>query len=489
WLLDLETRRVRNLTNHPGGDYRPAFSPDGQWIAFTSDRDSDGARARTGFPNFAPLQRTQIYVMRADGTEVRRVTEGETTVGGASWSPDGAALAFFEATPPHWLYLGRTFASPAAVSQIGRVDVATGTRTPLTAGPGRKLTPQWLADGRIAYLRSEADETPGAAGSGRRRPDYWSEGIRFTDGGSGPAGIFTGVRWTSDGKRIVFHRSVEQVAPPVRHVFSPDPQFRLIRTGSFPSYSADGRRIVDTDNAIRISESALPPQTRMFIMNADGSDRRVLFDSPTESAMGPAWSPRGNAIAFGLGVAQPRQGQFGPSAIMIIAPDGSGLRRVTPNDSGNYHFPDWSPDGKQLVLRVASPSTKGLSILDVGTGRLTPLTPGSGSDNLPKWSPNGDVIVFTSNRDGDWDLYSIRRNGSDLTRLTNSPGNDAHAAWSPDGHWIAFASARGGFKDEMARGGGGQAATDIFVMRADGSDVRRLTDDAVEEGTVTFVRP
>jgi hypothetical protein len=41
----------------------------------------------------------------------------------------------------------------------------------------------------------------------------------------------------------------------------------------------------------------------------------------------------------------------------------------------------------------------------------------------------------------------------------------------------------------MARGGGGQAATDIFVMRADGSDVRRLTDDAVEEGTVAFVRP
>jgi hypothetical protein len=38
----------------------------------------------------------------------------------------------------------------------------------------------------------------------------------------------------------------------------------------------------------------------------------------------------------------------------------------------------------------------------------------------------------------------------------------------------------------MARGGGGQTATDIFVMRADGSDVRRLTDDAAEEGTVAF---
>jgi hypothetical protein len=60
------------------------------------------------------------------------------------------------------------------------------------------------------------------------------------------------------------------------------------------------------------------------------------------------------------------------------------------------------------------------------------------------------------------------------------------SAWSPDARWIAFSSARGGFKDEMARGGGGQPVTVVFVTRTDGSDVHRLTDDAAEEGTVTF---
>jgi TolB protein len=485
WLLDLQTRRLRNLTAHPGGDYRPAFSPDGDWIAFTSDRDSAGARAHTGF-RFPPLQSSQIYVMRADGTEVRRVTDGETTVGGASWSPDGKAIVFYEAAAQDWLILGRTFPSPVVVSQIGRVDVATGARLRLTAGPGRKLTPQWLKDGRIAYLRSDTEEVPD---QGYRRDDYWSEGIRFIDGANGPRGIFEGVHWSTDGRQIVFHRAIEKKTAPVTPVFSPDRQFRLVRTGAFPSFSPDGKQLAYTDSGFRVGiEEYASPHTRLFVSNVDGSNSRVLFASATAPALGPVWSPTGDRIAFGLGVNQPRPGRFGPAQVAIVGPDGSGFRRSTPDDDGNYQFPSWSPDGKRLVLRVANPTTKGLSILDVDSGRLTPLTPDSGADNLPAWSPKGDVITFTSNRDGDWEIYSIRPDGTGLTRLTHSAGNDAHAAWSPDGQWLAFSSARGGFKDEMARGGGGQAATDIFVMRPDGRDVRRLTDDAAEEGTVAFAR-
>ena len=81
------------------------------------------------------------------------MTQGENTVGGATWSPDGKALAFFEAAHEHWQQLGRTFpgtTAPTVVSQVGRVDVANGARTALTNGPGRKLKPQWLPDGRIA---------------------------------------------------------------------------------------------------------------------------------------------------------------------------------------------------------------------------------------------------------------------------------------------------------------------------------------------------
>lgn len=477
WLLDVRTRALRNVTDDPGGDYRPAWSPDGQWLAFTSDRDTAGARESTG-ANFAPRQLTQLYVMRADGSSLRRLTSGENPVGGASWAPDGRTIVFYEAALEDWQVLSRTFPGAVVGSQIASIDVATGARTALTVGPGRKLTPQWIAGGRIAYVRADSEEQRGQQA---RVQSYWSESIRFTDGTWGPSGVFRNVRWSADGMQMVYQRDVDATFPPFEHTFSRDPEFRLVRTGFFPSYSPDGRQLATTT-----MPSGLV-RTWLYVANADGSSPRVLFDDPMQSALAPAWSPKGDRLAFGLGAFFPTPFRYAPAQIAVIKRDGSGLRRVTPDDGGNYEFPSWSPDGTRLVLRTSRGGSRGLSILDVDSGALTTLTPEAGSDNLPAWAPSGDMITFTSRRDGDWEIYSVRPDGTGVRRLTHSPGNDAHAAWSPDGRWIAFSSARGGFKDEMARGGGGgQGATDLFVMRPDGTDARRLTDDAAEEGTIAF---
>ena len=254
----------------------------------------------------------------------------------------------------------------------------------------------------------------------------------------------------------------------------------VIRTGIFPSYSPHGQRmVVNTGRAGNFHNA-------IFVMNADGSNRRVLFDDPNENAVAPVWSPLGDRVAFGLGRYNNGRG-VRPGGVAVIGVDGAGLKMLTPAGEVNYGFPSWSPDAKRLVLRSEQPTSKGLVILDTESGRLTTLTSGPWIDTFAAWSPKGDRIVFTSDRDGDWELYTIRPDGRELKRLTRSPGNDAHPAWSPDGQWIAFASARGGFKDEMPIGeGGGQGAGDIFVMRFDGTDVRRLTDDAFEEATPAF---
>jgi Tol biopolymer transport system component len=163
----------------------------------------------------------------------------------------------------------------------------------------------------------------------------------------------------------------------------------------------------------------------------------------------------------------------------LIKPDGSNFRLLV-DDEVNNGFPSWSPDGKRLVFKRG----RQLVTMSLADRKMAPLTDGSHYDNFPQWSPRGDVIMFTSDRDGDFELYSIRADGTGLRRLTQTPGNDAHSAWSADGQWILFSSGRMGFKDEMALYDGvPQPYGEIFAMRADGSDVRQLTDNKWEDAS------
>ena len=108
--------------------------------------------------------------------------------------------------------------------------------------------------------------------------------------------------------------------------------------------------------------------------------------------------------------------------------------------------------------------------------------------NFPQWSPDGERILFTSNLGGDFDLYTVRPDGTDVRRLTHAPGNDAHSAWCAGGEWVVFSSSRTGFKDEMALYDSvPQPYGEIFAMRADGTDVRQLTDNKWEDSGAVCV--
>jgi len=344
------------------------------------------------------------------------------------------------------------------------MDMQTNERRVLTSGTGEKWSPRCLAQDRIAYISG------GPNG-----------GIEFTTGPAGTRGEFGSPSWSADGRRMVFHREVDHNGPPLRVWHSRDPQFRLVRTGVFPSYSPSGDRLLCNDQPAAILHNSI------MVMNADGSQRSVLFHDAEKSALCPVWSPQGDKIAFALG--RFFQAVQGPAVadIAVMRSDGTGLKILT-KGSGNYGFPSWSPDGKHLVYRSSGADKNGLFIINIETGEVKALTTGSHNDNFPSWSPMGDRIAFTSNRDGNYEIYTIKPDGTDLRRLTQAPGNDAHCTWSPDGKWIAFASARGGFKDEaVLHPYNPQPYGDIYVMRADGSDVRMLTDNPYEEGTPSWI--
>lgn len=104
WILDLETRQLRNLTgqsgiqgdpNKPNGFFRPSWSPDGRWLAFSSDRNTEW-RARKGA--WEHVQELAVYVVRADGTGLRHVSNArpDISAGSPKWSADGKRVVFYE---------------------------------------------------------------------------------------------------------------------------------------------------------------------------------------------------------------------------------------------------------------------------------------------------------------------------------------------------------------------------------------------------------
>jgi Tol biopolymer transport system component len=289
-------------------------------------------------------------------------------------------------------------------------------------------------------------------------------------------GVVREPSWFADGKRLVYERimhpaSTEHLVPTA----SRDPEFELVLSEPFPSFSPDGAKLLYSQYG---NNGTSTSDTSVEIMNADGSGEHALFHKQGYSAFDAVWSPAGDMIALCVG-RYFRQPGLPASQVALIKPDGTGFK-VIADDGANNGFPSWAPDGKRIVYKRG----KQLVVLTLADGKATPITGEEHWYNFPQWSPKGDAIMFTSDRDGDFELYTVRPDGTGMKRLTNTPGNDAHSIWSTDGAWVVFSSARMGFKDEMALYDGvPQPYGEIFAMRADGSDVRQLTDNKWEDAS------
>jgi len=467
WLKDLASNRYTNLTGDRGGNFRPTWSPDGRWLAFSSDRDSEPG----DLPNhWEHLQSTGIFIARPDGSDLRRLTREGGVAGSPEWSADGRRVLFYE-TDEVGAYLNKF---GGARTEIASIDVITGQRTVHTASAGIKLSPSWLDGGRMSYVARAGDETGGLR--------IWHPPTRHAQ-----TVIAGGVRspsWSPDRRSVAFER-VDQFGwlQHLEPTFSRDPEFELVLSEPFPAFSADGSKLLYTQwgrEARRSTglEQSISTDTTIVVMDANGGNKRTVFSGDGLSAFSAVWSPRGDQIAISVGRYFRAAGA--PTAqIALIDADGSNLRFLV-EDEHNNGFPSFSPDGTRLVYKRG----KQLVILSLADGTTTSLVADSHYNNFPQWSPRGDEIMFTSDRDDDFELYTIRPDGTGLRRLTNVPGGDAHSVWCAGGDWIVFTSSRMGFKDEMALSDGvPQPYGELFAMRADGSDVRQLTDNKWEDAS------
>jgi len=239
--------QVTRLTDNPAGDEEPCWSPDGNWIAFVSDRDEN----------------MEIYKMGADGSQVTRLTDDPASDWPSSWSPDGQWIAFVSYRDGNL----EIYKMRANGSQV----------TNLTKNPAWDWQPSWSPDGNWIAFQSDHD---GNAEIYKMRADG-SEVTRLTDD---PATDWQ-PSWSPDGNWIAFNR---------------------IRDGN----------------------------EEIYVMRADGSEvTRLTYNRARDGY--PSWSPDGTWIAF----ASDRDGN---DEIYVMRADGSQVTRLTDN-SAEDRDPSWGP--------------------------------------------------------------------------------------------------------------------------------------------------
>ncbi len=397
YLLPMEGGTAKPLCDPLLDPARPDWSPKGDLVAFESY--SGGT--------------FHIWVMKPDGTGIRRLTDGHGDDRDPRFSPDGTKIAFssdraFEGSYDIWV-----------------VEVATGNLTRWTSGPAEEYEPAWSPDGKeIAYVSGESARSSTILASRLG-------GTPRTLAAAPNGAYVNSPSWTSDGKRIAWI----QLAGNTSTLFlAGAPVGKRDDVFPFPPAMLPGGRIVYTANGRILSskldgtgEREIPFRVDLPLSRPAWKHKKFDFDSsqakPVKGIVGPALSPDGKRIVFEalnqiwlmeIGKApQPLTNDAFYKTDPAWSPDGTRIayssdkagtediyvldlttkteKRVTMMDNSAEFSAAWSPDGKSLAFQDQTGATY---TLDLATGASRKLIPARFEPSKPSWGGSGKTVAI-----------------------------------------------------------------------------------------------
>ena len=379
------------LTMHPADELSPAWSPDGERVAYV--RCGKGGECG-------------VHVVDAGGgAEETLVASGDLAITDLVWSPDGARLAFS----------GRRGRQGAFSLHLLPLDGSPPQRltSPASTYPG-DLNPAFSPDGQqLAFVRTELDGRQDVAvvtvsGGRVRRLAREQKGV-------------TGLDWTPDGSEVVYAANREGAAG----------LWRVGLDGGDPRWvalGADGGEIAGPSVGRRGGVAFARQQVRSQVVSVGpGAEAEPLVPSTRDDRQ-PTVSPDGQRVAF-------VSTRSGSHEVWTAHPDGSGAEQLTAFAGARVSGPRWSPDGRRLAVS-ARPEGNADVFVVLPNGEVRPLTDDSADDVAPTWSRDGNWVYFASNRGERWQIYRVPSAGGDAEPVTVHGG--VAAAEAPGGDLLVL---------------------------------------------------
>lgn len=371
---------------------QPAWSPDGQFIAYF--------RMPPG-----------LYAVPALGGPERKITDlRDTEIRGrrVSWSPDGKHIAIVDLDPG------------TGLQAIFEVSLETGERRVLTSGAARgDSNPAYSPDGNsLGFVRRSAAGAsavyiiPAAGGEPRRLTGFDERAFSFD--------------WTTDGSEIVYSAFSGSSSPTL---------WRVAISGGRP------RRIVEAGSDVDSSVVARSANRTAFnIFRRTINLWRTDFDQPSHPRKvaptyrwqsSPEYAPDGRRLAF-------VSNRSGRDEIWTSDTEGRGLTQLTSlgPESVFAGTPRWSPDGLEIVFVAGLEGTAQIHVISTQGGAPRRITSERAENILPIFSRDGRYIFFTSNRGGTFQLWRMDRSGANAAQVTRNGGVAGRE--SADGNYLYY---------------------------------------------------